>query len=197
MKISSCIRSITLIVAISAAMTEGSRAADPAKCDKVSIAVRTATEQSPQKVLVIVEDAMVADEDCAGEIVKAAILASHANADLIKQIVLTATNVAPRLSALIAGSAAEVAPDQAVAIEDTSKNAIEVQPASEKSSDDDYRSAPQDIRGVYLIQPATGATAVTQTVTEKTGKTVVRKEIVRRSPPHASSPQSPSSASAY
>src|SRR6478752_5941074 len=81
-----------------------------ATCDKVAADVRAAIEANPSKVLIIVEDAMVTNETCACEIVKTALIASKANADLARQIVLTATNVAPNLTQLIAECAGECLP---------------------------------------------------------------------------------------
>src|SRR5687768_8138970 len=77
-------------------------------CDKAAAEVRAAIEAAPNRVLIIVEDAMIANEGCACEIVKAAILASHANAELSRQIALTASNVAPNLSRVIAECARSV-----------------------------------------------------------------------------------------
>src|SRR5437660_1791483 len=78
------------------------RAADVTNCDKVANEVRAAIEKEPQKVLLIVEDFMVANESCACEIVKAAIVATKYNRELAQQIVQTATHVTPQMSAVIA-----------------------------------------------------------------------------------------------
>jgi hypothetical protein len=166
-----------------------------ATCDKVAADVRAAIEANPSKVLVIVEDAMVTNETCACEIVKTALIASKANEDLARQIVLTATNVAPNLTQLIAecargvlagdGTAGktgkEVADVYGKDVQDVYgkevKNVVGVQPVN------DYGPAPADIRGVYLIQPSAGAIVVT-----KECDCVPHK----KSPPPKHHPQSPS-----
>ncbi len=157
-----------------------SATASAANCDKVAADVRAAVEAAPQKVLIIVEDAMAANESCACEIVKAALQTSKANAELARQIVLTATNVAPNLSTLIA----ECARGVVVASGGKEvKQVMDIQPTAAASSD--YVKAPADIRGVYLIQPASGG--------------IVLKDCdcdtKKRPPPKNCDPQSPSRAS--
>jgi hypothetical protein len=159
-----------------------------ATCDKVAADVRAAIEANPSKVLIIVEDAMVTNETCACEIVKTALIASKANADLARQIVLTATNVAPNLTQLIAecargvlagdGTAGKTGKEVADVFGKEVKNATGVQPVN------DYAAAPADIRGVYLIQPSAGA-IVTKECDCETPK---------KSPPPKHHPQSPSNA---
>lgn len=203
------ITKIALAATLTACLSSVAFAGNISNCDRIMNDVRSATASNPQKVLVIVEDAMVANESCACEIVKAAILASQANEDLIKQIVLTATNVSPRQSSLIAECAAAVAPghgkaiaaavQSATGLESRSgkyvKNVTADQPVSTGGSD--YRIVPQDIRGVYLIQPSTGSPVFNTTDEERTTTTkktthVVKKIIVRRNPPPDTKPQSPS-----
>jgi hypothetical protein len=156
-----------------------------ADCDKLAADVRAAIEANPSKVLVIVEDAMIANEACACEIVKTALAASKANSELARQIVLTASNVAPNLSQLIAECARGV-----LAADGTSgktgkevKNVLDVQPQPVNSVSD-YRAAPADIRGVYLIQPSAGGIITTKDC-ECDDKT-------KKRPPPDREPQSPS-----
>lgn len=80
----------------------------PASCDDIAKDVRQAVAKDPSKVLMIVEDALVISEECACEIVKAAIIASNADAAKVKEIVQTAMAVAPKKSAIIAECAAAV-----------------------------------------------------------------------------------------
>jgi hypothetical protein len=159
-----------------------------ATCDKVAADVRAAIEANPSKVLIIVEDAMVTNEACACEIVKTALIASKANADLARQIVLTATNVSPNLTQLIAECARGVLAGDNTAgktgkeVADVYagkevKNVASVQPVN------DY-VAPMDIRGAYLIQPSAGAIVVTKECDCPPKKT----------PPPKHRPQSPSNA---
>jgi hypothetical protein len=157
------------------------KAGDLTDCDKVAETLRAAVTADPAKVLLLVEDAMVANETCACEIVKTAILASQANADLMKQIVLTATNVAPNMSAMIAECATAMAPDNSKDVAESIKQSIEVQPDAP-----DYKKAAPDIRGVYLIQPAAGGVVINK---EEDCEVVVKHR------PRKPTPQSPSSAS--
>jgi len=155
-------------------------AGDVTDCDKVAVDLRAAITAEPTKVLLFVEDAMVANEGCACEIVKTAILASEANSDLMKQIVLTATNVAPNRSAMIAECATAIAPDHSKEVAESVKQSIGVQPES------DYKKAPADIRGVYLIQPAAGGVAINREDDKDDCEVVVKR-------PHKKSrPLSPS-----
>ena len=145
------------------------QAAEPINCDKVADQVRSSVEIEPAKVLVIVEDAVVANEVCVCEIVKAAIIASHATTDLAKQIMLTATNVAPNRAELIALCGKSVMSTTAggkevvnvnggkevVAVNGGKevKQVISVQPAMAAPESTFF---PADIRGVYLLQPGGG-----------------------------------------
>jgi hypothetical protein len=191
-------------------------AADPSKCDEIANRVREAVEKQPKKVLVTVEDFMVSNEACAREIVRAAVQASKASPDLVQQIVATATNVAPKYAKVIADSAAATAVP-AVASNTSSdatydgkdivgsgngKDVSGVQPVTppmegvqpvasgSAESGSDYRAAPSDIRGVYLIQPATSGVVTTSNTPES--PTTSTKVVVKRTPPKRSVPQSPS-----
>jgi len=161
--------------------------ADLLNCDKIGTGVRAAVEKEPKKVLVVVEDAMVANESCACEIVKAAIIGTHADAELVKQIVLTATNVSPRMSAVIAECAAGLTPDHSKDVAKSVKQVIGVQPEAPAAEGNDFTPVPADIRGVYLIQPA--ALPVLGAQPQPT-----KKVIVDHTPPHHGVPQSPSAA---
>lgn len=185
----------------SLAISITAHAGSPTNCDKVASQVRADVEKDPAKVLIIVEDSMVANESCACEIVKAAILASKANGDMVKQIVLTATNVSPNMSKIIVECASAVAPEHAKDVESAAgasmgeqsgKGVKEVAPTTSDSGD--YHSPTGSIQGVYLVQPSAGG--VTPTDTEKhttvvTKKVYVKKIVVKRTPPDTSTPQSP------
>lgn len=185
---------ITVVASVAAVLLSPAigRAGETTVCDKVAILVREAVEKEPQKVLVIVEDNMVANESCACEIVKSAIVASKADADLVKQIVQTAVHIAPNRAAIIAECASAVTPDNSKGVVDTVKGVTDVQPAipiAEPSTSTDYGWVPSDIRGVYLVSPSTGGVTTTVTVEKPTKN---KKTVRRRSPPHHSKPQSPS-----
>ena len=155
---------------LSAAPSSG---AETASCDKVSTDLKAAIEREPKKVLVFIEDAMVANESCACEIVKTAVQASKADGDLLKQIVLTATNVAPKMSAKIAecaGMAAPAtAPGQIQGLDNSKsvKQVMAVAPPADTSTGPDFTGVPSDIRGVYLIQPSAAVVATQQQVPQK------------------------------
>lgn len=189
---------ITVVASVAAALLSPAigRAGDSTNCDNVATLVRDAVEKEPQKVLVIVEDNMVANETCACEIVKAAIRASKADAEMVKQIVQTAVHVAPNQSILIAECVSTVAPDNSKGVVDTVKGVTGVQPVepiAEQSSESDYNRVPSDVRGVYLVSPSTGGVTTTtmttiKATTERPSST--KKVVRRRSSPHQSVPQS-------
>ena len=155
-------------------------------CDKAAADVRAAVEAAPSRVLIIVEDAMIANEGCACEIVKAAILASNANPELARQITLTASNVAPNLSKVIAECARSVVAAASSGGGKEVKQVIAVQPeAPATGGGTDYVRAPADIRGVYLISNAGGSIVI-----QKDGEC----DKIKRTPPKDGEPQSPSQA---
>lgn len=130
-------------------------------CSEIAGDVRVAVEKDPSKVLMVVEDALVINEGCAGDIVTAAILASNADASLAAQIVQTAVSVAPKMAGVINDAATAAIPGLAVA----APLPAEVRPVvvSEKNPgknpivppapvEEDF-FIPASIRGVYLIQP--------------------------------------------
>lgn len=139
-------------------------------CAEISKDVRTAVEKDPSKVLMVVEDALVINEGCAGEIVKAAITAAKADAVLATQIVQTASTVAPKQTVAIQEAASSVMPGVALVAAKTLAVSAEttVELTSEKNpgknpvmpknpilpavAEEDF-FVPATIRGVFLIQP--------------------------------------------
>ena len=97
----------------------------PGKCDDIAKDVRQAVAKDPSKVLMIVEDALVISEECACEIVKAAIIASNADQARVKEIVQTAMAVAPKQSAIIAECAAAATAGGPVVVSNTSETSEE------------------------------------------------------------------------
>lgn len=131
------------------------------KCSRIAQDVTESVLKEPSKVLMIVEDALVINESCACEIVKAAIAASKADAPMVKQIVATAVAVAPKMSPIIiecANAASPGAPDVTGSATSSGKDAKSVQPVhvQEPESTSDYSSSGGGIRGVYLMAPAVG-----------------------------------------
>ncbi len=145
--------------------------AQAGSCSEIANDVRVAVEKDPTKVLMVVEDALVINEGCAGDIVRAAITASKADATLANQIVQTASTVAPKQVVAINEAAASIVPGVAVASAMPSAPAASEQPValtSEKNPgknpvmpknpvappapEEDF-FVPATIRGVFLIQP--------------------------------------------
>ena len=150
----------SLVTANPLAMAGGSSA-----CDDIAKDVSEAVSKDPAKVLMIVEDALVINETCACEVVKAAILGANADKATVQQIVQTALAVAPKMSAVISECANAVSPGSAdslaatVAAEETSggKGAKNVLPPSQSAETEgsDFGAAwATNIRGIYLVQPA-------------------------------------------
>lgn len=164
------------------------RAGAPSTCDQLSKDVREAVAKEPAKVLMIVEDALVINESCACEIVKAAIQASNADQAMVQQIVQTAIAVAPKMAAVIAECAAAVAPQFGEAINATVAGKTEKTDRSKEVSEAvakpeteapgvDYLGASY-IRGIYLIQPAAaGFLSITEDEDEEDQKKEEGKQV--------------------
>jgi hypothetical protein len=202
------LHSIALALAVSAVASTAMSAEVP--CDKIAGDVRTAVAKDPSKVLMVVEDALVINESCACEIVKAAILASSADAALTKQIVETAVAVAPKMTAVVQECAASTQSAETVAAAeptdsgksvvsgkspvsgksgagtglDENGNPFTVQPPKDGSgSDEDFSQGGRiDIRGVYLSQPAAGGFIVAgdRSSSETTEKRVINRPRIIR-----------------
>ncbi len=132
------------------------------KCDQISEDVRKAVATDPAKTLMIVEDALVINEACACEIVKAAIEASRADEVMKQQIVQTALAVAPKMAPVITaciGMTGEVPvaygeeTDPTASGKGGGKGAKSVLPVMPVEEVQDFTYMPRDIRGVYLIAP--------------------------------------------
>ena len=132
-------------------------------CSEISNDVSVAVAKDPSKVLMVVEDALVINEGCAADIVRAAIIASKADASLAAQIVQTAVSVAPKMASLINEAAGSVMPGLAVAPQadevlqpvfasDKNPGKNPILPAEPPVVVEDF-FMPASIRGVYLIQP--------------------------------------------
>ena len=146
-----------------------------ADCAAIAQDIAAALEKDASRILMIVEDALVINESCAGEIIKAAIVASHADAELANQIVQTGINVAPKMAAIITDAGASVAPGAIVAAaeqpapvvelpEDTTFGGKEVVRTVAATNDEDedadesFSPVSSSLRGIYLIQqPPSGA----------------------------------------
>ncbi len=155
----------------------------PNNCQEIANDVRVAVEKDPSKVLMVVEDALVINESCAGDIVRSAIVASKADAALTNQIVQTATSVAPKQTVAINDAAGSTVPGYVAAApvvtaerpmafadgKNPGKNPVNpgktpvvpVEPTPEEAF-----FIPSTIRGVFLIMPpASGPLPPTTTTT--------------------------------
>lgn len=151
------------------------------KCDQIAGDVRAAIEKEPGKLLMVVEDALVINESCACEIVKAAIQASKADEATSKQIVQTAIAVAPKMASVINECVASLAPgaavDAPVASTTSGKEPADIfgdknpQPATtpDDAGSDFQGGMTQSVRGVYLIAPAASGYVTTTTEEDTTG----------------------------
>ena len=105
-----------LICAVFSVTFSWSYAADQAKpvvmdCTSSHSEATKAISANPTKVLELVAKLVASNEQCAGEIVKAAILATNAEKSLVAQIVETAVSVAPKEVGEIVTFAIATAPD--------------------------------------------------------------------------------------
>lgn len=136
----------------------------PANCSEIANDVSVAVGKDPSKVLMVVEDALVINEGCAADIVKAAIVASKADPAQANQIVQTAVSVAPKMAAVINDAASSVVPGlvaaapvtpevvQPVVVSEKNPGKNPVVPVEAPVVEEDF-FIPSTIRGVYLIQP--------------------------------------------
>ena len=153
-------------------------------CETVAAKVTKQVEASPEKVLMVVEDAMAKHDKCACEVVKAAIVASKANEKLVGEIVFTAVIASESMAPTVAECAISVAPDSASQIRSALKRALsdsgysysdegggkspaysgkgtygkEEIPSAEpvREGGFDFGRAPLDVRGIYLLAPSPG-----------------------------------------
>ena len=86
-------------------------AAEDTDCYELSMTVSKAVTAAPDSVLVTVQQQVAANPACSCEVVKAAIVASEADRNLVGQIVSTAVEAAPENLRIIAQCAIAVAPD--------------------------------------------------------------------------------------
>lgn len=107
------------------------------KCDPVFTEVTVAVSADPDKVLLVVEEHTLASPDCVCEIIKAASLASKADADLTRQIMLTALNVAPEKAKNIEICIAELTAERS-AVKRSGKGVVDVRYAGKEVEDVTY-----------------------------------------------------------
>ena len=138
-------------------------------CGSVAAELRKSVEADKSKVLILVEDAMIASGECARELTQAAILGAGADKgtkeanELAEQIVIAAILTNPTKAAEIAEAAISVAPKAAADIQEGyasavgdadakgvltgfDKNPVEIAPVAEPS-------VGLGTGGVYLVPP--------------------------------------------
>lgn len=148
-------------------------------CFEVARQIARTVAAQPERVLLAVEDAVVANEGCACEIVKAAIQAAQASVKLTGQIVFTAVTASPKEAAAVADCATAVHPEAAEEVKRALRKAIGSesvvastlpsgkQPAGKNpsgkqpieipvSEEVDFSLSPVAIGGVYLVYPSVG-----------------------------------------
>ena len=109
-------RFASLLACLSALTYSGvSHAQSSSGCSEISNDVSVAVSKDSSKVLMVVEDALVINEGCAADIVRAAIIASKADPALAAQIVQTAVSVAPKMASVIHEAAGKLVPGLAIA----------------------------------------------------------------------------------
>lgn len=163
-----------------AALCADASAQSAAKCEDMARDVSAAILKDGAKTLLIVEDALVINESCAADIIRAAILASRADDALVNQIVQAGISVAPKMAGVITEAADSVAPGavarsaEAVAsapMTSAKNSGKEVLPVLDKNpitvvdknpivveQEEEFVAVSSSIRGIYLIQPPpTGA----------------------------------------
>jgi hypothetical protein len=121
-------------------------------CAEVARKIQSDVAARPERVLIIVEDALVVDESCACEVVKAAIVASKAGPKLVGHIVFTAVTATAKSAALIAECATAASPDAAAEIRSALTKAL-----GENSSV--VVSSPSPSPEAFAGQPSTSTSA--------------------------------------
>ena len=102
---------LTLLIAAASMAAIPQASAETANCLVLSNTVKTTVAASKSRVLELTSTYVAQNESCACEIVKAAIVASDANATLVANIVESAIIASPSQIRLIGQCAVAVAPD--------------------------------------------------------------------------------------
>lgn len=91
-------------------------AVEAQKCSEIYQSSAAVITQSPAQVLELVSKQVAANESCAGDVVKAAIIVTSASNELVAQIVETAVTAAPKQLSKIVTVAVATAPDASAQI---------------------------------------------------------------------------------
>ena len=122
------------------------------KCSEVYKSSSVVITKAPSKVLEHVSTLVAANEACAGDVVKAAIVATTASNELVAQIVETAAAVAPKQLSKIVASAVATAPD-------ASNEIAAVVAKMDKGTAQGTTVDPRDLAGQGEVGVQTGAGA--------------------------------------
>ncbi len=162
-----------LVIILSVALSLNAMGQAANNCADICNDVKTAVEKDPSKVLMILEDALVINEGCAGEIVKVAITASKADEALAGQIVQTGVTVAPKMEVAINESATAlfpglkavtVAAERPIAVsgknpifeKNPGKNPVLDSPEPKTLDSPEPLVSMGPVRGVFLTPPVSG-----------------------------------------
>lgn len=136
------------------------------KCEKVEEKVAAAIEEEPEKILMIVDEAVTKNEECACAIVKMAIESADADEKLVAQIVTAAIYASTENAAVIAECGIAARPEAAAEVKAALKEVFEgaksgsKQPVSAKGvivdSTPDYEPTNGVVSAVYMIPPISG-----------------------------------------
>jgi hypothetical protein len=157
---------------VTMAFGQVSNAADK-DCVKESKKVSSAVSDKPENVLKIVAKEVQEAPTCVCEIVKAAIVSSKADKDMVVQIVTTASGVLPDETPTIIACAVNVSPESAKAIAEafasgkgvtgkepvrSGKDTGKTTPPTEGEIDttDDFGLFHVGVGGIYLTTPSSG-----------------------------------------
>ncbi len=116
MKLKKTALAVVSAAAVSASVAYGEQVETP-DCLKLSSTLKSALAAQPSLVLEKVEALVAANESCACEIVKAAIVSTEADKKLVGEIVRTASLAAPDQMRVVAQCAVAVAPDAVVEVQ--------------------------------------------------------------------------------
>ena len=162
------LKQIKYTLAVTAGLISSATLSLAADCDATGAKVKSSIEKSPEKLLVIVENAVSKNESCACEVVKAAIEASNADKQVVRDIVVTAVSAASEMAATIAECALAAAPEAAAEIRAGLSEVFEggeAYSAGKNSKNvvvdesNDFGPDPIAVSGVYLIAPVAPSAA--------------------------------------
>jgi hypothetical protein len=99
-------------------------AAEKVKCTEVIAKLEAEIAKEPSRVLLAVEDALLANDSCSCDVIKTAIAVSKADAKLVGEIVSAAINAVPSTASTIGECALSAAPGAGKEIKQAMKDAL-------------------------------------------------------------------------